>query len=1838
MPRMSTSGMVIIALLLAVQPVLVAFDRAEGPPAAAGEVAMVEDHEEVFSSISASYPGKTLHVGGAGPDNYTDIQSAVMDAADGDKVFIHPGSYTEGLLVTSEIWIMGDESGVLPKVLPPMPGSTAVKIDTNNVTITGLNFTDFNTAIDTPFSGHNLSRNIFLGNSRDIEINYISPPLSKEHDLYGLTISGNDFRHYHSTDSVKIYYHVTFDGSSSHDFDAGDVTISGNSFFSGSTVQQQVDHSLFVTGLAGGSMDIGEFRLEGNTFIAGGESFRFESRLDRHRDVKADIGDVSLVRNNFRDFDDGAVRIDHYDLNDIRGSSDFRIGDLNILDNDFFSKMGGEAVYLNQWTGLWGLHDGARIDYGNLTFAGNTVNVSSYAIFAEVDDIGYELRNTSSVTVGNIHIHNNTIERSRTGIYLYYLDIGSLHDSSRVTMDRTIVEHNDITSVSSGIYLQFEALGYSMHGASRAVMGDMVLRNNRITSESNGIGIYSYEVGIDMWDWSSFNMGRVMVEHNTLFTPNSNGIVVESILHMGRYLRNWSMMTMGGFVFNDNMVVEARNGVMINEVRYVGSEIHDDSGFSFGGFNITSSRMKVIYAGVLMNTYGSMGEFLTGSARADIYGVRAEGNEITSDGYGIIARMKEICRYVEDSSVAVFSGLSIEGNSIQAELNGITVPEFNMMGTYLYDNATVRIGVFRVSNNTVSSLVDAIHLDQVHMIGYLLYNWSSSDFAGVEISGNIVVSEYYGIYMGSFTYWGYVMFQKARSTSGTIRIEHNMITSNTTAIYITQIGYIGFVLFGEAVVDFEGFSFRFNDLRSNRTAFHMISFAFMGYDMEGSSKFHMGDSEFSNNEVFSADGGIYIESLGYQGSYQRERCSTKTGNISFSGNIIMAMEDSLKFEYLIGNGFVLYGNSSVTVGDLVIAENHLISINGSGLDMTNSVDMGSILRDYSSVTIGSWIISDNEVVSNKTSLDLAGLHNNFRDNGGTTRVSFGGFHIEGNDMTSNSSGMVFISRSMGIGSIESPVIDLGPFHFAENLIYAKEGVVISFNGTVLDEDAELTLGVIEIKNNMIAPSLRDGLNLTLGVETYQTAYFSSSPVNIFGNRFESAEGSVIVVRTYTDRFGSSQLNLGRVIIRENNITGGSVGLEMYGVEGARVYTNNFASNIDQLKLVDSSAFWTSNSMMWYRHKMKNLTNYLGNFWDTFSGPDNNDDGIGDTRYNTGHGFDTNPLMGFVEGYLPPWDDDTPPVVRVLSPVNGAFLRSSSVEVTWEGYDDLLGIDHYETNLDGGEWQDVGFSKKIPYYNLPEGLHAFAVRAFDVAGNQNTSAIKFTVDLTLPSLEILFPADNGYINMTEVMVEWEGFDNLSGVSGYHLKMDNGSWIEVGSLTGYLFTNLTEGKHSVVVKVLDRAGNEITARSVFWIDLTMPEVTIYHPAQGMELAFTSLNAEWSAIDDISGIHSYRVRIDSAPWIEKGKELSHLFLNLSSGQHTLMVSARDGAGNWRTVDVSFVLERSDDIVNITNPLQGARVGSSTLEVRWEILGTVYPLQMVQSRLDGGAWENLSIAYSRLYVGLVDGEHTVDIRIIDRGGNTDMTSVHFTVDLMKPLIIFQSHQGNNAPPGDPVLITFSEPMDPDSMEVGLKADNEEVPFNWTLDEDLVNLTFDISLEGGTKYEIIIKGADLAGNELQETLLFWTATKGTIRGRIVYKDGEPLIGGRVQLDTREEVYSLQNGAFEIEAPPGMRTLTIYDEDGHLLKTFEIEVVAGKVSEFDGDLEVDRYRDDSTSLWWLWILIAAVVLILIVGGIIYLYARSEKEVDFEDGEEDWDDEDYDDEEFADEWDEDELEF
>jgi parallel beta-helix repeat protein len=59
------------------------------------------------SSMSISN-GKTLYVGGSGPNNYTKIQDAIDNASDGDTIYVFSGTYLENVIVDNVISLIGE--------------------------------------------------------------------------------------------------------------------------------------------------------------------------------------------------------------------------------------------------------------------------------------------------------------------------------------------------------------------------------------------------------------------------------------------------------------------------------------------------------------------------------------------------------------------------------------------------------------------------------------------------------------------------------------------------------------------------------------------------------------------------------------------------------------------------------------------------------------------------------------------------------------------------------------------------------------------------------------------------------------------------------------------------------------------------------------------------------------------------------------------------------------------------------------------------------------------------------------------------------------------------------------------------------------------------------------------------------------------------------------------------------------------------------------------------------------------------------------------------------------------------------------------------------------------------------------------------------------------------------------------------------------------------------------------------------------------------------------------------------------------------------------------------
>jgi nitrous oxidase accessory protein len=87
-----------------------------------------------FSSQISS--GSVFYVGGSGPNNYTTIQEAINNTADGDKVFVFSDTYYEHVLVNKSIALIGEDKNTT--IIDGSGVGTVVLLSTDNITISGF--------------------------------------------------------------------------------------------------------------------------------------------------------------------------------------------------------------------------------------------------------------------------------------------------------------------------------------------------------------------------------------------------------------------------------------------------------------------------------------------------------------------------------------------------------------------------------------------------------------------------------------------------------------------------------------------------------------------------------------------------------------------------------------------------------------------------------------------------------------------------------------------------------------------------------------------------------------------------------------------------------------------------------------------------------------------------------------------------------------------------------------------------------------------------------------------------------------------------------------------------------------------------------------------------------------------------------------------------------------------------------------------------------------------------------------------------------------------------------------------------------------------------------------------------------------------------------------------------------------------------------------------------------------------------------------------------------------------------------------------------------------------
>jgi hypothetical protein len=279
-------------------------------------------------------------------------------------------------------------------------------------------------------------------------------------------------------------------------------------------------------------------------------------------------------------------------------------------------------------------------------------------------------------------------------------------------------------------------------------------------------------------------------------------------------------------------------------------------------------------------------------------------------------------------------------------------------------------------------------------------------------------------------------------------------------------------------------------------------------------------------------------------------------------------------------------------------------------------------------------------------------------------------------------------------------------------------------------------------------------------------------------------------------------------------------------------------------------------------------------------------------------------------------DTTAPSVEISAPVADASVASSTVTAEFSADDGAgSGVATIEVSLDGGAWVAADSATAHTFTGLAAGDHTVAVRATDEAGNTGSDSVAFSVvlDDVDPTVSITSPEDGSEMDSSSVTVAWAASDgNGSGIETTELQLDEGAWQTVTG-TSYALSSLSEGLHTVSVRVTDGAGNTASDSVTFTVDTVDPTLSITSPEDGWETEDTSVTIEWTCTDTGSGVDRVEVSLDGGSFESADTATEHTYDGLAAGEHTVEVRVYDDAGNMAESSVTFTVSEGGGISTI-------------------------------------------------------------------------------------------------------------------------------------------------------------------------------------------------------------------------------------------------------------------------------------------------------------------------------------
>lgn len=262
------------------------------------------------------------------------------------------------------------------------------------------------------------------------------------------------------------------------------------------------------------------------------------------------------------------------------------------------------------------------------------------------------------------------------------------------------------------------------------------------------------------------------------------------------------------------------------------------------------------------------------------------------------------------------------------------------------------------------------------------------------------------------------------------------------------------------------------------------------------------------------------------------------------------------------------------------------------------------------------------------------------------------------------------------------------------------------------------------------------------------------------------------------------------------------------------------------------------------------------------------------------------------------------------------------------------------------------------YNQNGHYYNVKVKATDEAGN---SVTKDATDTTLgsslqlkvkekvaPVISITAPSSSAKLTNNKPVINWTVTDTDSGVNPSTIKLIIDSQTITTGITktqsgknytcSYTPTTaLSDGTHTIKVSASDYDGNVATQKSVtFTVDTVPPELSVSAPVDNLVTNQSSLVVKGTTNDVTSSPVTLTIKLNGGTeqTVEVGSDGSFTkTLTLVTGENTIVITAKDGAGKTSTVTKKVVLDQTAPVIqSVTispNPVNAGATYTISVEV---------------------------------------------------------------------------------------------------------------------------------------------------------------------------------------------------------------------------------------------------------------------------------------------------------------------